>query len=84
MKMRSRIIVWTMLAVQMASWGWFQSQGGQLGDRSYVVFCIAMMIGQAGGTIECLAGKAWGTMILQLYFLAWTAVGMIVRLQHMA
>lgn len=83
MRPRFKIVVWVMLAMQMIAWGWIQSNGGQLHDREYILFCIGMMIGQIGGTIECLAGKAWGTMILQVYFLIWTAIGMLVRVQKM-
>lgn len=80
---RTRLIIWTMLACQLAVWAWSQLAGGNLSDRHYLIFCLGMMIGQAGGTIECFMNKTWGTMVVQIYFFIFTAIGGFVRFSHM-
>ena len=79
---RRRIIAWILMACQMIAWAWFQTRGGQVTDTQYLVFCGALMLGQTGSAIECISTKAWGTLIVQVYFFAFTAFGAIMRLRH--
>ncbi len=82
-KKRVRYVTWVMMAAQMAAWAWMQANGGRLGDGQYLLFCGMMMTGQVGAAIECVAGKAWGTLVVQIYFFIFTLVGGLVRFQHM-
>ncbi|MBI4434841.1 hypothetical protein HY635_03465 [Candidatus Uhrbacteria bacterium] len=77
------IIAWSLMAVQMAAWAWLQWNGGTLPDRKYFVFCPLFMLGQVGASIECVNHRAWGTLVVQTYFFAWTAYGGIVRYRTM-
>ena len=70
-----RVLLYAMMATQMAAWAWMQSRGGKLSDQHYIVFCIMLMIGQTGASVECVLGKAWGTLVVQVYFFLFTAYG---------
>lgn len=77
------ILLYAMMATQMAAWAWLQYKGGKLPDRSYIIFCGMLMIGQTGATIECILGQAWGTLAVQVYFFIFTAYGGWRRYQQM-
>jgi hypothetical protein len=77
------ILLWIMMAIQMGAWLWLQICGGKLGDKSYLVWCCLMMVGQAGCGIECATNSAWGTLLSQIYFFSFTGIGGIVRLRQM-
>ena len=83
MRTRTRITLWAMMGCQMAAWAWMQSRGGKLGDWQYLQFCALFLIGQIGAAIECRKGRAWGTMVVQIYFFIFTLVGAVVRWQRM-
>lgn len=38
-----RILLYAMMAIQMAAWAWIQSRGGKLSDRPYLVFCPGIL-----------------------------------------
>jgi fatty acid desaturase len=79
MGMTLHIVLWVMMAAQMAAWAWMQIKGGKLPDRSYVTFCALMMVGQIGAGIECFLGHAWGTFVIQAYFFVFTGWGGMIR-----
>ncbi len=81
---KGQIFIYLMLSIQMIAWAIHQIKAGQLTDQPYLYFCGGMMIGQIGATIECWRGKAWGTMILQIYFFFWTLWGFVVRALQMS
>jgi hypothetical protein len=78
-QMIQRYILWLMMAVQMVAWLWLQSHGGELEGFLYIWFCAGMMVGQIGASLECVMTKAWGTLIVQLYFFIFIGYGAIVR-----
>lgn len=80
---RKKIIPWVMMACQMVAWAWMQIVGGKLGDQAYLVFCLGMMLGQIGASYECVTTKAWGTLVVQVYFFIFTVIGGLVRFQNM-
>jgi hypothetical protein len=80
---QAKFTIWTMLACQMGVWAWSQINGGQLADVPYLWFSLGMLTGQAGGTIECYRKRAWGTMVVQIYFFVFTAIGGFVRFSQM-
>ena len=82
-KMPIRIILWVMMAVQMLAWAWMQKRGGKLDDKPYLIFCAMMMTGQLGAGLECIISQAWGTLVVQIYFFAFTFWGAIVRYRQM-
>lgn len=73
------ILAWSLMACQMVAWAWLQFNGGQLSDRQYLIFCVGMMLGQVGASIECLGAKAWGTLAVQIYFFLFTVFGAVTR-----
>ena len=81
--MDSTAIAWSLMAIQMIAWAWLQRNGGTLPDRKYLIFCPLFMLGQVGASIECVNHRAWGTLVVQAYFFAWTAYGGIVRYRTM-
>jgi len=74
-----RFVFWPMMGVQMLAWLWLQYNGGSLDGMLYVWFCVGMMVGQAGATAECIMTRAWGTLVVQIYFFVFTGYGAIVR-----
>ena len=80
---RARFIIYGMIACQLAVWGWFSSMGGELGDTAFLVFTGGMLLGQAGAAVETFVQRAWGTLVVQLYFFVFTTIGGIVRLSGM-
>ena len=78
--MKFKIAIYTMISVQMIAWAFHQYHGGTLDTKSYVYFCAGMMVGQCGATVECFRSKAWGTLIVQLYFFFFTGLGMLKKL----
>ena len=80
---RARFIIYGMIACQLVAWGWFSSRGGELGDTAFLVFTGGMLLGQAGAAVETFIQRASGTLVVQLYFFIFTAVGGIIRLIRM-
>ncbi|MDD5566621.1 MAG: hypothetical protein PHH01_00295 [Patescibacteria group bacterium] len=78
-----RLAIYAGVVIQMASWAWIQSRGGHLSDRKYLLFCGMMMIGQTAAGVECILGKTWGTLAVQIFFFIFTAWGGIVRFREM-
>ena len=78
-KIKIKLFLWLLMSCQMAAWAWFQSKGGQLADQPYFIFCGMLLLGLIGAGIECIMGKAWGTLVVQIYFFVFTAYGGIVR-----
>lgn len=78
--LRIMVVLWIMMGCQMLVWAWFSSRGGQTTNHQFLIFSLGLMIGQIGTSIECLLKKAWGTMVMQLYFFLFTAFGLFQRL----
>ncbi len=78
-----RLAIYAGVAIQMAAWAWIQSRGGRLSDRKYLVFCAMMMVGQSAAAVECVLGRAWGTLSVQIFFFAFTAFGGVIRFRQM-
>jgi hypothetical protein len=78
-----RYVLYFMMGVQMFAWLWLQKKGGKLKDIHYITFCIMMMTGQAGASIECIITKAWGTLCVQVYFFIFTFYGACIRYRQM-
>lgn len=78
-----KYILWLFIAVQMAGWAWHQYHGGMLNPAQYYKFCAMMMIGQSAAAVECFKKKAWGTLVVQLYFFVFTGYGWWVRWSQM-
>jgi hypothetical protein len=72
-------LFWPMMGLQMVAWAWLQKNGGTLEGKKYLWFCGGMMLGQLGASGECIMAKAWGTLVVQLYFFAFTAYGAYQR-----
>lgn len=75
--MDSRMLFWALLGVQLAGYAWYFSRAGQVSSRQFVWFCISQVCGQVGAGAECFTRGAWGTMVVQLAFSAFTAVGIV-------
>ncbi len=50
-----------------------------MNDRQFLVFSLALMAGQAAGSIEAFTAGSYGTAVSQLYFLLFTAWGAVRR-----
>jgi hypothetical protein len=83
MSQRTQLVLWSMMATQMAAWAWNQFAGGQLNSHQYLLFCLMFMVGQTGAAIECLKKKATGTMVVQVFFFVFSLVGVLARLHQM-
>lgn len=68
-----------MMGVQMLAWLWFQRNGGNLEGALYFWFCLGMMVGQLGTGLECIMTRAWGTLVVQIYFFVFTGYGAVMR-----
>ncbi len=76
---KTRVVLYAMIGSQLVVWAWFSSHGGKLSDTNFLIFTAGMLLGQLGAGIETLKLKAWGTLIVQIWFFVFTAYGGIVR-----
>lgn len=76
---KTRAVLYVMIGCQLVVWAWFSSQGGKLSDTHFLIFTAGMLLGQLGAAVETLKLKAWGTLVVQLWFFCFTAYGGIVR-----
>lgn len=74
-----KYVLWTMIGCQLVVWGWFSVKGGELPDRHFYIFTAGMMLGQIGAGIETFKTKAWGTFVIQVYFLFFTLLAGLNR-----
>lgn len=74
-----KVLLWSLMFLQMIAWTWIQSRGGKLHDRQYLWFCVGMVLGQIGASIECIMQHTWGTLVVQCFFMVTTIYGGIIR-----
>jgi hypothetical protein len=76
--------LWMMMGIQVVGWLWgITWKAGKLTDKQYIAWCISMLFGQSAGAVDCLIGKAYGTMFLQMFFFISTVIGAVVRFRRM-
>lgn len=78
-----QIVLYAMMGCQMIFWAWFTYNGGNLSHRGFLLFSLAMMIGQAGAIAETVLLSAWGTGFAQAYFFCFTGYGAWRRWREM-
>lgn len=78
----TKLLLYVFMASQMVAWIWFSSRGGKLSDRGFLVFTLAMLLGQTGAAIESLGSHAWGTGTIQIVFFVSTVIGGITRFRQ--
>lgn len=76
---RARIVLYAMIGCQLIAWAWFSSQGGKLSDANFLIFTGGMLLGQLAAGIETMKLRAWGTLVVQVWFFGFTAYGGVVR-----
>lgn len=74
-----QIVLYALIATQMASWAWFSWKGGKLSNNKFYLFSGGMMLGQVATCFETYTFKAWGTLSIQVFLFAFTLFGAIMR-----
>ena len=77
-----KLALYGLMATQVVAWVWFQSKGGSLNYRGFMIFTACMLLGQTGAAIESFNSNAWGTFGIQIVFFTSTIFGGIVRFRQ--
>lgn len=72
-------IFFVMIMVQAAAYLWFQSRGGVVSHRNYMVAYGLMMVGQFAQAAESYSKDAFASLSISSFFFVITAVGIINR-----
>ncbi len=74
-----KLALYALMTAQIIAWVWFQSKGGSLNYRGFMLFTFCMLLGQTGAAIESFGSSAWGTFGIQIVFFFSTVFGGITR-----
>lgn len=80
---KGELVIYTLIACQLAAWGWFSWNAGELSDGRFLVFTFGMLLGQSAAAVETFRQRSWGTFVVQVYFFVFTLYGGLLRFLQM-
>jgi len=74
---------WLMILAQMSVYMWFTLKGGKLGNGSFLIYTVGMLLGQFAAGVDTYKNSALLGFAIQAFFFTFTVVGGIQRLRQM-
>jgi hypothetical protein len=68
-----------MVMTQSAAYLWFQSKGGVVSHRNYIIVNACFMVGQSAQAIESYSNGALASFFVASFFFVMTAIGIFNR-----
>ena len=68
-----------MIMAQSAAYLWFQSKGGIVSHRNYIIANSLFMVGQSAQAIESLSKSAMASFTVASFFFVITGIGIAKR-----
>ena len=72
-------VFFIMILVQAVAYLWFQSKGGIVSHRNYIVANALLMVGQFAQAAESYTKNAMASFSIASFFFVMTAVGILKR-----
>ena len=74
------ILFFIMVGIQSAAYLWFQSKGGVVTHKTFVIVNLFLMTGQSAQSIESFIKEAYASFAVATFFFFVSLVGIIRRL----
>lgn len=68
-----------MIIIQSVAYLWFQSKGGVVSHRNYIIANLCFMIGNSAQALESLTRTAWASFSIATFYFVMTGIGIIKR-----
>ena len=72
-------IFFIMILVQASAYLWFQSKGGVVSHKNYIIVNSMLMVGQFAQAAESLTKNAMASFSIASFFFVMTAMGIFKR-----
>ncbi|OGN02828.1 MAG: hypothetical protein A2651_01570 [Candidatus Yanofskybacteria bacterium RIFCSPHIGHO2_01_FULL_42_12] len=72
-------VLFLMISVQAIAYLWFQSKGGLVSHKKFILVNLFLMVGQSAQSIESFIKEAYASFAIASFFFLMTAVGAIKR-----
>lgn len=76
-------IFFIMIGIQSAAYLWFQSKGGVVSHRNYMIANACFMFGQAAQMGDGFLNGAWASFSIAAFYFIMTAIGIFQRYRLM-
>ena len=73
------VVFFVMILTQSAAYLWFQSKGGVVSHRSYMIANGCFMVGQSAQAIESFINGAWASFSIAAFYFVMTSIGIVKR-----
>ena len=73
------VIFFAMIITQSVAYLWFQSKGGVVSHRSYIIANICFMIGNSAQAIDSITKGAWASFSIATFYFVMTSIGIMNR-----
>lgn len=77
------VIFFTMIIAQSAAYLWFQSKGGIVSHRNYMIANGCFMLGQSAQSVESFTNHAWASFSIATFYFLMTGIGIYKRFRAM-
>ena len=72
-------IFFVMIGIQAGAYLWFQSKGGLVSHKAFIVVNCLLMVGQSAQAMESYQMNAMASFSIASFFFVMTAIGIIQR-----
>jgi len=77
------VIFFLMILTQSIAYLWFQSKGGVVSHKNYMIANGCFMVGQSAQAIESFANNAWASFSIATFYFIITSIGIVRRFMIM-
>ncbi len=72
-------IFFGMIITQSVAYLWFQSKGGVVSHRNYMIANACFMVGQSAQALDSLTKGAWASFSIATFYFIITSIGIVRR-----
>ena len=72
-------LFFAMIITQSVAYLWFQSKGGVVSHRNYIIANALFMVGQTAQALDSARGGAWASFSIATFYFCVTSVGIVQR-----
>ena len=76
-------LFFAMIATQSVAYLWFQSKGGIVSHRNYMLAHGAFMVGQSAQALDSVRNGAMASFSIAAFYFVLTAIGIVQRFRTM-
>jgi len=76
-------LFFAMIITQSIAYLWFQSKGGVVSHRNYMIANALFMVGQTAQALDSARGGAWASFSIATFYFVVTSAGIIQRYRIM-